>query len=70
MQFRLRRELAERCGLHGTADDPDIQWKDLLPENTPYLEAIVTECLRLGQVGLIVSRQGESGFRQILTGLG
>lgn len=28
------------------------------------------ECLRLGQVGLIVSRQGENEFRQVLTGLG
>ena len=59
-QFKLRQELAERCGLHGRADDPEIRWNVLLPENTPYLEAVMMECLRLGQVALIVSRQGES----------
>ncbi|KAG8831682.1 hypothetical protein FRC17_002772 [Serendipita sp. 399] len=52
IQRKLRSHILER----GIPDVDDIAFEDVRAENAPYLEAVVWEILRIGQVGLFISR--------------
>jgi cytochrome P450 len=57
VQHKLRRHLIER--IPGIADWP-ISNSDLSPINTPYLEAVVWETLRVSMLVNGTAREGES----------
>ncbi|KAG8877475.1 hypothetical protein FRC20_011144 [Serendipita sp. 405] len=52
VQRKLHSHIQERA----IPDLDDIAFEDVRAENAPYLEAVVWEILRIGQVGLFISR--------------
>lgn len=56
VQHKLRKHLLERLP---ELQDRPLTFEDLTPAKVPYLEAVVSECLRLSRTASGAAREGE-----------